>query len=245
MDNKKVGRFIREQRTNCGMTQKELAEKLNCTDKAVSRWETGNGAPDISNLIPLAKELNTSVVEILNGHKIENVNEADDAVINKISEIESKGNRKFKILISILVVIALIVSSVYIGYFAYWGRRHMVLYDIDTIYLTQTDDGVRYHFDVEAKNRLINPFNTYCYNLHVYYGGEHIYDVKGGTEQAIVITRLKNTMFRISGVIFVDDVETAKSFMSYLSFVTDYDEMSALNLYMEDFKDVKFVIESQ
>ena len=45
MDNRKTGRFIAQQRKEMNLTQKQLAEKLNVTDKAISKWETGNGAP--------------------------------------------------------------------------------------------------------------------------------------------------------------------------------------------------------
>lgn len=48
MDNQKFGRFIRDLRKKANMTQKELGEKLNVTDKAVSKWERGLGFPDIS-----------------------------------------------------------------------------------------------------------------------------------------------------------------------------------------------------
>ena len=51
------------------MTQTELANKLFVTEKAVSRWETGRGTPDISLLIPLSKELNIDVSELLNGEE--------------------------------------------------------------------------------------------------------------------------------------------------------------------------------
>lgn len=44
MDSRKTGEFIRKKRTELNLTQKELSEKLGCTDKAVSRWETGKGA---------------------------------------------------------------------------------------------------------------------------------------------------------------------------------------------------------
>lgn len=67
MNAKKVGSFIKEQRQELGLSQKELAEKLYITDKAVSKWETGRGLPDISSLEPLSNALNVSVSEILNG----------------------------------------------------------------------------------------------------------------------------------------------------------------------------------
>lgn len=53
----KSGNFICEQRKKLGLTQKELAEKIGVTDKAVSKWENGRGFPDVSLLTPLAEVL--------------------------------------------------------------------------------------------------------------------------------------------------------------------------------------------
>ena len=69
MDANKIGAFIKELRTEKNMTQKDLAEKINCTDKAISRWETGKGVPEVSLLIPLSKTLNVSVNELLSGER--------------------------------------------------------------------------------------------------------------------------------------------------------------------------------
>ena len=54
MDNQQTGRLIRELRTEQGMTQRELAQRLHVTDRAVSKWERGLCAPDLSLLEPLA-----------------------------------------------------------------------------------------------------------------------------------------------------------------------------------------------
>ena len=69
MNNAKTGQFISEKRKALGLTQQELAEKLQITNKAVSKWETGDGMPDVQLLSPLAKELGTTVDEILNGEE--------------------------------------------------------------------------------------------------------------------------------------------------------------------------------
>ena len=66
-----TGKFICSLRKENGLTQKELAEKLNVTDKAVSKWETGRSAPDISLLEKLSQILDVSVVEILKGERVE------------------------------------------------------------------------------------------------------------------------------------------------------------------------------
>jgi transcriptional regulator with XRE-family HTH domain len=69
MDLKKTGNLISEQRKTLGMTQKELADRLQVTDKAVSRWETGKGFPESSLLQPLAQALELSIAEIVNGER--------------------------------------------------------------------------------------------------------------------------------------------------------------------------------
>ena len=71
MDKNITGRFIAELRKQKGFTQKELAEKLIVTDKAISRWETGKGLPDTSLLKPLGDVLGVSITELLSGKRIE------------------------------------------------------------------------------------------------------------------------------------------------------------------------------
>ena len=63
----KFGAFISEKRKALGMTQKELAEKLFLSDKAVSKWERGLSLPDVSVLMPLAQVLGVTVAELLEG----------------------------------------------------------------------------------------------------------------------------------------------------------------------------------
>ena len=83
MDVIKIGTFIKAQRTELNITQKDLAGKIGCTDKAISRWETGKGLPDMSFIIPLSKELNVSINELLIGEKI--VTETSDFEASEIS----------------------------------------------------------------------------------------------------------------------------------------------------------------
>lgn len=71
-----TGKTIKELREKRKITQKELAEKINVSDKAVSKWETGRGLPDIAILDDLAKALGTSITELLTGDLRENENQA-------------------------------------------------------------------------------------------------------------------------------------------------------------------------
>lgn len=116
MEKEKIGKYIRKKRIEKGMTQQQLAEKIQVTEKAVSRWETGRGVPDISLLEPLAEELHVSVTELLNGE--ERVQEeavhdtkahmADIDITNVIEYVQEnrkeKYNTGFKIGIWCLVV---------------------------------------------------------------------------------------------------------------------------------------------
>lgn len=67
MDAKKTGNFIAEKRKEINMSQRELAEHLHITDKAISKWERGLSFPDISLLIPLSEMLNVSLYDLLTG----------------------------------------------------------------------------------------------------------------------------------------------------------------------------------
>ena len=67
MDARKTGSFIAEKRRERNLSQRELAEFLHITDKAVSKWERGLSFPDITVLIPLSQVLDVSIYDLLTG----------------------------------------------------------------------------------------------------------------------------------------------------------------------------------
>ena len=69
-----TGAVIKELREKNHLTQAELADKLNVSDKTVSKWETAKGYPDISLLEPIAKVFGVSVIELISGNAVSNVN---------------------------------------------------------------------------------------------------------------------------------------------------------------------------
>lgn len=71
MDTKITGEFISLLRKEKNLTQKQLADKLNVSDKAISRWETGRGYPDIESLQALSDEFSVSINELLCGKRLE------------------------------------------------------------------------------------------------------------------------------------------------------------------------------
>lgn len=97
MDAKVTGCFIAQLRKELGLTQKELAEKLEVTDKAISRWETGKGLPDTSLLKPLAEIFGVSVGELLSGKRMDDSqikSQADHIILESLSYEESQERWK-------------------------------------------------------------------------------------------------------------------------------------------------------
>ena len=89
MDAKKLGTFIATLRKENNMTQVELAQKLQVTDKAVSKWERGLGFPDINTIEPLADALGVSVLEIMRSERI-----AETEITQELVKLQRKAERK-------------------------------------------------------------------------------------------------------------------------------------------------------
>ena len=96
MDQVKIGKFIAQCRKNKNLTQFQLAEKLNITDRAISKWETGKGMPDSSIMLELCNELGISVNELLSGEviKVENYNEKAEENLLEMAKKEEAQNKK-------------------------------------------------------------------------------------------------------------------------------------------------------
>ncbi len=87
-----TGAMIRRLREGRGITQIQLAEKINVSDKAVSRWETGRGYPDITLIEPLASALGVSVIELFSGEDVVNTNRAFQMLRTKFYVCPICGN---------------------------------------------------------------------------------------------------------------------------------------------------------
>lgn len=87
-----TGAVIKRLREGKALTQEQLAEKICVSDKAVSKWETGRGFPDISLLEPLAQALGISVIELLSGDCIRNKNRAANMARSRLYVCPVCGN---------------------------------------------------------------------------------------------------------------------------------------------------------
>lgn len=81
MDNRIIGKFIKKKRKEIGLTQIELGDKLGVSDKAISKWETGNSLPDIGILKSLSDILGISTSELLNGREDNNKDIKDNNIV--------------------------------------------------------------------------------------------------------------------------------------------------------------------
>ena len=120
MDREMLGRFIAQRRKELNLTQRQLAEALHVTDKAVSKWERGAGCPDISLLEPLAKALGLSVDHLLTyqtapaepkpAEEPAPTSEAVQAVLD-LTLAERRARRRRRWFIAMAVTLSLIVLS--------------------------------------------------------------------------------------------------------------------------------------
>ncbi len=120
MDQVKIGRFIAECRKNKKMTQADLAEKLNITDRAVSKWENGRAMPDSSLMLDLCGELGISVNELLSGEMIEMKDydkKAEELLLEMQKQKEENDKRllHMEILMSILSILPLLISTLIVS----------------------------------------------------------------------------------------------------------------------------------
>ena len=116
MNQEKIGRFIAELRKEKNMTQQELADKLNITDRAISHWENGRSMPDAGVILELCKILNINVNELLSAKKIkeEKYNElAEESLLEMRREIETQNKRILtlnKIIINLAIIIFVVIG---------------------------------------------------------------------------------------------------------------------------------------
>lgn len=142
INKEKFGKLIAEYRKKKGYTQKELAERLLVSNKAVSKWETGNSLPDISLLIPISEALEIKISELLQAEEFEQIPDLWDGqmelLIKKAASFKEDTpeikNRKKRVCILIFCMsIAFLVMEILIFKFL-----HIKFFDLPVIYVFLT-----------------------------------------------------------------------------------------------------------
>lgn len=132
MNQEKIGKFIAKCRKDKKMTQTELAEKLNVTDKSISNWENGRNMPDLSLFKPLCEELGITINDLISGEKISKNNyqeKFEENIVNTIDYSTKKINKYNHTISLILIIFGLFISLSAIMIFpseSSWGSIYSV-----------------------------------------------------------------------------------------------------------------------
>lgn len=141
MDNAKTGALIRELRREKGITQKQLADALHVTDKAVSKWERGICAPDLALLEPLADELGCTILELISGERakhdgksITDTKETEEAVKTAIDYSAGQIKQRLSSTRRTYICVAALCLAVIIGFTALhlWVQGYFYIMGRDT-----------------------------------------------------------------------------------------------------------------
>lgn len=177
MEQLKIGKFIAICRKNKNLTQAELAEKLNITDRAISKWETGNGMPDSSIMLTLCEKLGISVNELLSGEKIEVIDyreKAEENLVN-LKKQEEKYNKKILLLENVIGVITFI-SYIFLLYASIISNNfnNTIIFTIGAIILTiigatvglKIEQTTGYYECKNCKHRYVPEFKSVFFSNH-------------------------------------------------------------------------------
>lgn len=111
MDQNKTGKFIAGERKRKALTQKQLAEMLGISDKTISKWERGGGFPEVSLLLPLCRELDITVNELLAGERVAETDYKMKAEENMMNLVKEAQESRKKIILSALVAALAILAA--------------------------------------------------------------------------------------------------------------------------------------
>lgn len=113
MNQMSIGRFISDTRKAKGLTQRELANLLNLSDKTISKWETGKGFPDVSSIIPLCDYLDINPTELLSGRRLNEeayMTESQEQILYFLNE--QKENQKKRRIFWLLGAVVICNTSI-------------------------------------------------------------------------------------------------------------------------------------
>ena len=138
MEQIKIGKFIAEKRKEHNLTQKQLADKLSISDKAISKWENGRCMPDVAVMLDLCNVLKITVNDLLNGEVVimENYKEkSEELLLEMVKEKEERDKMLLiaEVIIGIVSIIPLLIATVFAAYnqgIEEWVRTITVLASI-------------------------------------------------------------------------------------------------------------------
>ncbi len=179
MDQVKIGKFIAECRKKENLTQMQLAEKLNITDRAVSKWETGRAMPDSSIMLELCDILNISVNDLLSGEVItmENYNRRLEEHLLEMKKQKEEADKRLLTIeivvgvISLAVMLALCIIAGYVE-MEEWLRITLILIGfapllIATPFMLKIEQTAGYYECRECKHKYVPAYAPVFMAMHM------------------------------------------------------------------------------
>lgn len=179
MNQDKIGKFIAECRKNKGLTQKQLADKLNITDRAVSKWENGRSLPDVMIMLDLCKELGISVNDLLNGEVItmdDYKEKSEEMLLEMVREKEEKDKMllRIEVIAGVISLLPLIFATILVNLLscAEWIK---VLIELSSVipfliimpYLLKIEQTAGYYKCAECGHKYVPTFKSVFWATHM------------------------------------------------------------------------------
>ena len=174
-----TGKLIQESRKEQNLTQRELAVQLGISDKTVSKWETGNGLPEVGLMLPLCEILKISVNELLSGERLDEKNYKIKAEENIMDLMNERKEAKFKLTVAVITCVTTLICSLTLMFLAEylemetWLRVVLIVVGaicIISVLLTSCElDRTAGAFECQhCKNRFVPKFGAYLFGMHTF-----------------------------------------------------------------------------
>lgn len=179
MNQEKIGKFIAECRKKNNLTQIQLAEKLNITDRAVSKWETGRAMPDSSLMLALCRELKISVNDLLCGEVVtmDNYNEKlENNLLEMVKEKELSDKRllSLEIVVGVFscITMALLIFVASFVQMPDWLRVlliivGMLLFIVGMFYAIKIEQTAGYYECAKCHHKYVPTFKSVLFAMHI------------------------------------------------------------------------------
>jgi len=179
MDQLKVGKFIKRKRKEMNLTQSELAEKLNITDRAISKWENGNCMPDVSIISELCGILNVTINDLFSGKKVdmknnEKILEENLLEMARIKEQRDKELLTLEFVIGILSIINLLSLTFVASFFEMvnWLRILIVIIGvvpsmIGILFALRIEQIAGYYVCAKCHHKYVPKYSRVLWAMHI------------------------------------------------------------------------------
>ena len=178
MDQEKIGKFISECRKKQNLTQLDLADKLNITDRAISKWETGRGLPDSSLMLDLCNILKISVNDLLSGEVV-TMNEYNQKQEQTLLDMVKQKEENDKRLLILEILIGIFSTIILLGFvftaafveMESWLRvvliiAGFIIFMIGIIFALRIEQTAGYYECRKCGHKYVPTFNKVLWAMH-------------------------------------------------------------------------------